>query len=168
MSEYFATINGVLKKRIYFDGISSIILDKTKVSLELVELAKASMIIKLNNKFYEFQIVSNDDEKISLTYGGNYYEINIRTELEEKANQILESGISSKSKSLNITSPMPGMIVKINFKIGDKISKGDTVLVLEAMKMENEIKSSADCILKSLFVSPNQSVEKGQILFSVE
>lgn len=168
MSEFFATVNGVLKKRISFDGNSTIFLDKSKISGELVELKKDSIILKLNNKFYELKIESKNGENISLNYKGNFYEVNILTELQERANQIIESETSGKPHSQNIKSPMPGMIVKINFKIGEKMMKGDTVLVLEAMKMENEIKSPSECFLKEILVSTNESVEKGQILFSIE
>lgn len=168
MNEYFATVNALIKKRISFDGNSTIFLDGEKISGELVELNKDSIILKLNNKFYELKIESKNGEMISLNYEGNFYEVNIRTELQERANQILESEISGKPHSQNIKSPMPGMIVKINFKIGEKMMRGDTVLVLEAMKMENEIKSPSECFLKEIFVSANKSVEKGQILFSIE
>lgn len=168
MSEYFASVNAQFKKKITLDGDSTFVLDDKKISGELVDLTKDTIIIKLNNKLYELNIESTDSDKISLNHKGNFYEIYIRTELEEKANQILESEISGKLNSRNIKSPMPGMIVKINFNVGDKILKGDTVLVLEAMKMENEIKSPSDCFLKEMHVSPNNSVEKGQILFSVE
>jgi len=168
MTKYFATVNTFIKKRISFDGNSTILLDGKKISGELVELNKDSIILKLENKFYELKIESKNGEQISLIYKGNFYEVNIRNELQERANQILESETTGKPHSQNIKSPMPGMIVKINFKIGEKMMKGDTVLVLEAMKMENEIKSPSECSLKEIFVSENKPVEKGQILFSIE
>ena len=63
---------------------------------------------------------------------------------------------------------MPGAIVKMNVKEGDQVKKGDVLLVLEAMKMENEIKVSRDCIVKKIFVEEKNSVDKGQILIKLD
>ncbi len=59
---------------------------------------------------------------------------------------------------------MPGAIVKLNVKEGDTVNKGDVLLVLEAMKMENELKAPANCIVKKIFVEEKTSVDKGKIL----
>lgn len=65
---------------------------------------------------------------------------------------------------MDIKAPMPGLIVDIKVKIGDAIKKGDPLLVLEAMKMENVIKASSDCEVKKINVEIGTSVEKNQIL----
>ena len=64
----------------------------------------------------------------------------------------------------NIKAPMPGLILEINVKAGDIIKKGDPVLILEAMKMENVLKSSGDGEIKEVLVNPGSSVEKNQVL----
>ena len=64
----------------------------------------------------------------------------------------------------NIKAPMPGLILEINVKAGDIIKKGDPVLILEAMKMENVLKSSGDGEIKEVLVHPGSSVEKNQVL----
>ena len=61
---------------------------------------------------------------------------------------------------------MPGTIVKINVKAGDAVKKGDVFLVLEAMKMENDITSPADCTIASVNVSQGASVSTGDILIT--
>lgn len=63
---------------------------------------------------------------------------------------------------------MPGKVVKIMFKEGDKVSKGDTVLILEAMKMENEIKSGADGIIKSVNIKEGQALDTGFLMVEIE
>ncbi len=63
-----------------------------------------------------------------------------------------------------LTSPMPGTIIKIAVSSGDVVSKGQTLLVLEAMKMENEIKSSRDGTVAEIKVSQGTSVNAGDIL----
>lgn len=67
-----------------------------------------------------------------------------------------------------IAAPMPGMLVKYEKKIGDKVNVGDTVLVLEAMKMYNNIPSPVDGVITSLPLNAGDSVSKGQILAVVK
>jgi len=67
-----------------------------------------------------------------------------------------------------VISPMPGTILRVNDKEGDKVKAGDSVVILEAMKMENDITSPKDGVVKSLYVSQGQTVAKGDSLFEVE
>ncbi len=67
----------------------------------------------------------------------------------------------------NITSlvaPMPGLVLEILVNEGDEIAKGENLMILEAMKMENVLKSPADVVIKSISVSKGDAVEKAQIL----
>lgn len=63
---------------------------------------------------------------------------------------------------------MPGKVVKILVKVGDKVSKGQTLLLLEAMKMENEIKSGFDGVLKAIHVKAGDTLESGILMLEVE
>ena len=63
-----------------------------------------------------------------------------------------------------ITSPMPGTILKLNVAEGQAVKAGDVVLILEAMKMENEIVAPCDCTIKQLLVSKGSTVDTDQIL----
>ena len=63
-----------------------------------------------------------------------------------------------------IKAPMPGLILDLKVAPGDRVQKGDVLLVLEAMKMENSIKSPGDGVVKEVKVSLKQSVEKNQVL----
>jgi biotin carboxyl carrier protein len=63
-----------------------------------------------------------------------------------------------------IKAPMPGLILDLKVAPGDPVKKGDVLLILEAMKMENSIKSPGDGVVKEVKVSLKQSVEKNQVL----
>lgn len=63
---------------------------------------------------------------------------------------------------------MPGKVVKINCKVGDKVVKGQTLLILEAMKMENEIKSGIDGVVKAVHVKAGDALENGVLMMEVE
>ena len=67
-----------------------------------------------------------------------------------------------------IKSPMPGTIVSVNVKEGQNVSSGDVLVILEAMKMENEILAPRDAVVSSVNVSKGQSVESDTILLSLK
>ena len=66
-----------------------------------------------------------------------------------------------------VNSPMPGNILAVNFKAGDQVKSGDTVMILEAMKMENEILAPADGTIKEVYVQKGATVETGSPLFAM-
>ena len=66
-----------------------------------------------------------------------------------------------------ITSPMPGTILKLNVSEGQAVKAGDVVLILEAMKMENEIVAPQDGTVASINVSKSDSVEAGQVIITL-
>ncbi|MBQ6425563.1 MAG: biotin/lipoyl-binding protein [Clostridia bacterium] len=67
----------------------------------------------------------------------------------------------------SVSSPMPGNILAVNFKAGDKVKSGDTVMILEAMKMENEILAPADGTIREVYVQKGATVETGTPLFAM-
>ena len=78
---------------------------------------------------------------------------------------------SNKSKNIrndSINAPMPGLILKLCKKEGEVVKKGESLLILEAMKMENEIRSTVDGIIKEVFKKEGSSVEKGEIILTIE
>lgn len=63
---------------------------------------------------------------------------------------------------------MPGKVVKIMSKVGDKVEKGQTLIILEAMKMENEIKSGTSGVVKAIHVKAGDALENGVLMMEVE
>jgi biotin carboxyl carrier protein len=71
---------------------------------------------------------------------------------------------AASAKVNNIKAPMPGLIIDLRVKAGDTVAAGDTLVILEAMKMENSIKSPAAATVRTVKVGKGDSVEKGQVL----
>jgi acetyl/propionyl-CoA carboxylase alpha subunit len=67
-----------------------------------------------------------------------------------------------------IVAPMPGLVVRINVKPGDKVQAGQGIVVMEAMKMENELRATSAGIVRSVEVSAGTAVEKGTLLVALE
>lgn len=74
---------------------------------------------------------------------------------------------SGKSGDIKINAPMPGTILKINVTAGQQIKKGETLCLLEAMKMENEIVSPSDAVVATVDTRQGASVQTGELLFSL-
>ena len=66
-----------------------------------------------------------------------------------------------------VTSPMPGTIINVPVKVGQAVKKGDVLVILEAMKMENEIKAAKDATVVSIAVSKGESVNTGTVLVTL-
>lgn len=81
----------------------------------------------------------------------------------------VEKKVSVTEPGKNIlTAPLPGKILKVLTSVGTKVKKGDLLLTIEAMKMENEFFASSDGIIKEVYVTPGQTVETGEKLISIE
>lgn len=74
---------------------------------------------------------------------------------------------SGAAGSIKVNAPMPGKIVNVKVSVGQSVKKGDVVVILEAMKMENEIVASQDGTIASINVTAGQSVEAGDILVTL-
>jgi biotin carboxyl carrier protein len=67
-------------------------------------------------------------------------------------------------KVKEVKAPMPGMVLRVEVVPGQEVQEGDPLLVLEAMKMENNLKSPASGTIKSVHVEAGKAVEKGAVL----
>ena len=79
-----------------------------------------------------------------------------------------EQGASGTGEADGMIAPMPGKVIDLKVKVGSKIKKGDTLVVLEAMKMEHTVKAVEDGVIDELFVSQNDQVENGALLMVIK
>ncbi len=166
MSELVAYICKKVKK-IELSDDSIIKINSKKIQFNLLSLDAKTYLVGLGNKFYEATAQKLDDEKYSISINGKLFEVEIRTTLQEKARKLLEASGSTNHK-LEVKAPMPGMILKVKKRVGEEVVSGEPVIILEAMKMENELRSPVAGKLKELFVTEGSPVEKGIKLFSIE
>ena len=116
-----------------------------------------------------------------VTVNGNVYEITLEVidKSEVKAPAAAPASTASAApapaapapapaEGTAVTAPMPGTILKVNVKNGDAVKKGAVLMVLEAMKMENEIMAAADGVVTSLSVSEGAAVEAGAVLCTLQ
>jgi biotin carboxyl carrier protein len=85
-------------------------------------------------------------------------------EIKKTKSEVKPTAAASAVEGEEIKAPMPGKILKINISVGDSVNEGDTVLILEAMKMENEIVTNSGGRVKKISVSVNDMVETDDTL----
>jgi biotin carboxyl carrier protein len=124
----------------------------------------------INNRSYEVVVrpLEADDE------GGQRYEVMIEGQpyvvrLEDERERALASltGGSHEGGDATIKAPMPGLVVNIPVAVGDAVQRGQTVAVLEAMKMENDLAAPRNGVVKEVKVAKGQAVNQGQPLIIV-
>ena len=122
-----------------------------------------------NGKSYT-AIVENvyrKNKEVSLRINGQLY----KTMIKEPIDQLLSNmGMDMKAmaKAEPIKAPMPGMVLKILVSPGQQINKGDGLVILEAMKMENILKATTAATVKAIRVNERTAVEKGAVLIELE
>ncbi len=166
MSEFIISLNGK-KNQLNFISDSKVVFNGEELDFEIVESVNNVYFLRIAEKIYNFTCVQKKDENIVLFKGSKKYELTVRTSLQEIASEVLALKLSSHHLS-DVKAPMPGMILKLKKKKGDEVNHGEAVVILEAMKMENEIRSVEKGKIKDIYVKEGAAVEKGAILFSVE
>jgi len=113
-------------------------------------------------------IEANTNQKMFIIrINNNNYSVQIKDKYDELL-QSLGMDMLNNQKESDIKAPMPGRVLDIMLDIGSSVVKGESVLVLEAMKMENVIKSPTDGVVKRITVEKNQAVEKNEVLIEFE
>lgn len=125
-------------------------------------------VLKDGVSYKVFVVNVNEEEKtVDLLLNGKKAKVQLSTGMD-KLLRSLGMGVTSGSKAADIKAPMPGLIHSFFVQEGDSVAKGDHVLILEAMKMENVIKAPGDVKVAKIHVKKGDSVEKGQLIMSFE
>lgn len=134
---------------------------KRKYHVSVEFLSPDEILLNIDGKIYDI-IINSNSLYYSVCVNGKFFKIE-----RKSAQRILEREVE-KPKKQDIRTSMPGRIVKIFVEEGSKVKEGQPILVLEAMKMQNEIKSPQSGIIITINPKAGDSVETGSLLFSVE
>lgn len=152
----------------YSEHSGVIEIDGKSTGLDIVKIDKNRYHILRRGVSYNAELVSVSSPKsMVIKVEGEEFEVQISGSLDLLLEKL---GMKKDPSGLlgNIISPMPGLVVEVMVNAGAKISKGSPLLVLQAMKMENIIKSPGDAVIKSVRVKKGDKVEKGQVLVELE
>lgn len=129
---------------------------------------------KVNGNHYAVKINGADGQAIDLEVNGTPYRVEMDKEVKSsKTPKLLRSEaprtaapkvVTRSAKKTNIVAPLPGTVMTINVKAGDSVSKGDVLMTMEAMKMENNVLAEADGTISNIKVEEGTAVLQGEVL----
>ena len=143
--------------------------DQKVDQLNAIETGANQFHILQDGLSYQANLLQADfaNKTMTIEVNGNPYEVHIADEYDQLVKQMGLSAAKSQ-KIKNIKAPMSGLILDILIKAGQSITKGDQLLILEAMKMENVLKAEGDGVVKSIEIEKGVAVDKGQILIEMK
>lgn len=162
---YKITINDnrVITSEPETDG--SFLLEGRKTEPDIIEIREGVFHVILENRSYNAEVIKHDaDEKtFYIRVNNNTYKIALKDRYDELLKALgMDAVISNKAADLK--APMPGLVVEVAVKEGQEVLKGDKLVVLEAMKMENILKASANAVVKKVIAIKGRTVEKNEVL----
>lgn len=107
--------------------------------------------------------VNKADKTVLVQLNGQKHELHVKEPLDDLLHAMgLDKAVGAAA--LNIKAPMPGLVLDVAVEPGASVKKGEKVLVLEAMKMENVIKAGGDGVVARVLIQKGQTVDKNQVL----
>jgi biotin carboxyl carrier protein len=163
-------------------------LEHRTAQIELLNRAGSKVLLAVDDRKYELDVMMVEKGVYSILYNGQSYNIELiegETAKEyivnTNARSFVAEIIDAETKYLQnrllgtehegeneISSPMPGKVVKIPVSVGDSVTAGQTLIVVEAMKMQSEFKASADRVVKAILVKEGDTVNSHQVMLKLE
>ena len=121
--------------------------------------------IIFNHKSYNLEVVSVDriEKRVQVMVNGKPFEFQLKDRFDDLLEE-LGMDLQSGQGESQVKAPMPGLVLNVLVENGQSVSKGDPLLILEAMKMENVIKATSDATVAEVKVSTGKAVEKNEVL----
>ena len=138
-------------------------------SLDIVPIGNQQFHALRHNRSYKIKILNTDfaEKTMTLEVNGNSYAMVLADEYDQMVDKM--GLLSTKTHKINnIKAPMPGLIIDVMAKVGQKVEAGTPLIVLSAMKMENIITSPGEGVVKNIEVNINDAVDKGQLIIEME
>ena len=161
----YVTILNDQKFEIEITTDGKVIVNGNERNVDFLSLADNLYSIIMNDESYEIVVDEVDGEHQVLMRGQLY---NGRV-LDERALLMASrsGGLDDGSGEVSIKAPMPGLIVAVPVEEGQEVTKGSTVVILESMKMQNELKAPRDGVIQRISVEEGQSVEQKKVLVTL-
>ena len=148
---------------IEIDNDGAILVNGELRDVDFLNLGGSLYSIITENKSLE-AVIDDDEGKIAVMMGGQLFETQV---LDERAMLLMQRRGGLKITSGEVNAPMPGLIVMVTVELGQNVEQGDTVVILESMKMQNELKSPVAGVVTAIHVEASQAVDKGDMLVEI-
>lgn len=145
------------------ENLLEVMIDDRLYRVDLMHNDEGTFSILVNNHSHNITLVPSSKPKQYTAY--TLYHTYEPEVIDAASRYIRNRGNGSLNQNTNrITSPMPGKIVKVLVEVGQEVKKGQTAVIISAMKMESEYKVSSDGIVKAVNVEAGNNVESNQVL----
>jgi pyruvate carboxylase subunit B len=111
--------------------------------------------------------ISGSGGQYTIQFAGQEYDVRVERALLQKYRRYLKQAQGAAGHQEAIVAPMPGLVLKVEAKSGQHVKAGDKLIIIDAMKMENEIRAPHDGLVEKIAVQEKQQVEKGALLCSI-
>jgi biotin carboxyl carrier protein len=158
------------KQEYLFDKkAETVLLNGKPVDADVLKLNKNKFHVLINNHSYNIELLNKDEngKMQTVLVNGQKQIIEIKDKYDDLLKQLGMDKLMGNKINL-LKAPMPGLVLKVMVNEGQVIKKGDGLIVLEAMKMENIIKASADGIVKKIHIEEKNTVDKNQKMIEFE
>ena len=146
---------------------SQILLDGEPVNVDIVRSGTPELFsILFGGQSHEL-LVTSDRFNYTVSIRSQQFQVQVQDERSRRLNQARKMP-GLPAGELAVVAPIPGLVVKVLAAAGDAIEEGQPLVILEAMKMENEIRSMRPGVIKSVEVAPGQRVEQNAVLIVLE
>ncbi len=166
MHVYIATVNGQeYRVEILDDGRVAVNDRVYEVDFQSIN-GQPLYSLLVSGHSYE-AIVAFVDDAWEVFIKGVLYRVRVEDERESRLRAQAEQDVGSHTL-LQIKSPMPGLVVDVQVEPGQEVEKNQVLLLLESMKMQNEIRAPRKGTVMGVYVEPGQSVEQGRLLVEIQ
>ena len=121
----------------------------------------------IDGQSYEALIYEGEDGAWNVQLRGDLYNVLVEDEREKRLRAAGGGGVQGASGEYHLKAPMPGLIVAVPVTEGQEVRKGDNLIILESMKMQNELKAQRPGVVSRIKVKPGDSVDQGQVMITV-
>jgi len=164
--KFRVTVRGATRE-VTVDG-DRVVVDGIEHRAELRTVAGAPLrLLMLDGAAWQLVIESSGRHDWLVGERGEREEVEVLDERTAHVRSLIGTGVALAGPEV-LRAPMPGLVVRVLVEPGQKVLEGTSLIVLEAMKMENELKAKAPGTVERVSVSPGRAVEKGEVLVTFE
>jgi biotin carboxyl carrier protein len=167
-TQYHATLDGLEYELAIEElpdaGTFEINLGGKKIAADLRQAGPASFSVIIGNRSFDLDVIRQGEDFVVVSRNGS-----TRLTLEDARRRLMNARNAREvSGKVQMRAMMPGRVLSVAVKVGDEVTANQGVLVIEAMKMENELKSPKAGKVVEVKVTAGQTVEKGELLIVIE
>ena len=160
----YVTIINDQSFEIEIDNDGSVTINGELRDVDFLNLGGSLYSVITENKSLE-AVIDDDEGKIAVMMSGRLFETQV---LDERAMLLMQRRGGQMTGTGDVHAPMPGLIVEVSAEPEQPVAKGETVIILESMKMQNELKSPIDGVVRAIHASAGQAVDKNDLLVEIK